>query len=90
MVGSNDAGVKPPVISLLNSSREYPTANLAAIFAIGKPVAFEARADDLDTLGFISMTTIRPSSGFIANWTFEPPVSTPISLKTSIEAFLMI
>ena len=42
-------------------------ANFAAIFAIGKPVAFDANAEDLLTLGFISITLISPSSGFIAN-----------------------
>ena len=66
-----------------------PTANLAAILAIGKPVALDANAEDLDTLGFISMTIMRPSSGFIANCTFDPPVSTPTSLKTLIEAVLI-
>ncbi len=54
--------------------------------AIGKPVALEASAEERDTRGFISMITIRPSSGLIANWTFEPPVSTPISRSTAIEA----
>ena len=44
---------------------------------MGKPVAFDARADERDTRGFISMATIRPSAGFTANWMFEPPVSTP-------------
>ena len=29
------------------------------------------------------MTTMRPSSGLMANCTFEPPVSTPISRKTA-------
>ena len=33
------------------SSSVYPTASFAAIFAIGKPVAFEAKAELLDTLG---------------------------------------
>ena len=28
-------------------------------------------------LAFISMTTMRPLSGFTANCTFDPPVSTP-------------
>ena len=45
--------------------------------AIGKPVAFEASADERETRGFISMTTCRPVSGSSANWTLEPPVSTP-------------
>ena len=61
-------------------------ANLAATLAIGKPVAFDANAEDLDTRGFISITTMRPSSGLIANCTFEPPVSTPISRNTANEA----
>ena len=33
---------------------------------------------------------MRPVSGCMANWTFEPPVSTPISRRTAIEAFRMI
>jgi hypothetical protein len=36
---------------------------LAATLAIGKPVAFEASADERETRGFISMTTMRPSAG---------------------------
>ena len=52
-------------------------ASRAAILAIGKPVAFEASALDRDTRGFISMTTIRPVSGWTANWMLQPPVSTP-------------
>ena len=39
---------------------------------------------------FISMTIMRPSSGLIANCTFEPPVSTPISRSTAIEALRRI
>ena len=42
-------------------------ANFVAIFAIGNPVALEARALERETLGFISMTIIRPLSGFTAN-----------------------
>ncbi len=53
---------------------------------MGKPVAFEARALERLTRGFISMTTIRPVWGWMANWMFEPPVSTPISRITAIEA----
>ncbi len=64
-------------------------ASLAATFAIGNPVALDASAEDRDTRGFISMTTMRPSAGFTANCTFEPPVSTPISRKTAIEAVRM-
>ena len=76
MVGSKLAGVIL-VMSLEISSSVYPTASFAAILAIGKPVAFEANADDLETLGFISMTTWSPFLGLTANWTLDPPVSTP-------------
>ena len=89
MAGSNDAGVSF-VISFGISSRVSPTASFAAIFAIGNPVAFDASAELRETLGFISITIMRPSSGFTANWTFEPPVSTPISLMTASEASRMI
>ena len=85
MVGSKLAGVTL-VMSLSNSSSVNPTASFAAIFAIGKPVALDANAEERDTRGFISITTIRPSSGFTAHWTFDPPVSTPISRNTAIEA----
>ena len=44
---------------------------------MGKPVAFEASALERDTRGFISITTISSVAGLTANWTFEPPVSTP-------------
>ena len=57
---------------------------------MGNPVAFEANADERDTLGFISMIIKRPDSGLTANCTFDPPVSTPISRKTAKEAFRMI
>ena len=78
------------LISFCNSSKVKPTASFAAILAIGKPVALDAKADDLETLGFISITTMSPSSGLMANWTLDPPVSTPISLKIAIEAFRII
>ena len=54
---------------------------MAAIFAIGNPVAFDASAELRDTRGFISMITIRPFAGLMANCTLEPPVSTPISRR---------
>jgi hypothetical protein len=38
-------------------------ASFAAILAIGKPVAFDASAEERDTRGFISMTMMRPSPG---------------------------
>jgi hypothetical protein len=46
--------------------------------AIGNPVAFEARALDRLTRGFISITTMSPFPGLMANWMFDPPVSTPM------------
>src|SRR4030065_284763 len=48
MVGSKEAGVSR-VMSLGISSSVYPTASFAAIFAMGKPVAFEASAEDRET-----------------------------------------
>ena len=78
MLGSKQAGVSF-VMSFCISSRLYPIASLAAIRAIGKPVALDASADDLDTRGFISTTINAPSLGLTANWTLDPPVSTPIS-----------
>ena len=63
---------------------------LAAIFAIGKPVAFDASAEERETRGFISITTMRPFFGLMANWMFDPPVSTPISRMTVIAASRMI
>ncbi len=53
-------------------------------------MAFEASAEDRDTRGFISITIMRPSFGLIANCTFDPPVSTPTSRSTAIEASRMI
>ncbi len=71
------------VMSLGISSKVAPTASRAAILAMGNPVALLARALERETRGFISMTTIRPSAGFMANWTLEPPVSTPTARSTS-------
>ena len=76
MVGSKLAGVFR-VMSFGISSSVYPTASRAAIFAIGKPVAFDASADERLTRGFISMTTMSPFVGSTANWMLLPPVSTP-------------
>ena len=67
----------------------YPTASLAAILAIGNPVALDASAEERETRGFISMTTSRPSAGFTANWMLLPPVSTPISRMIAAAAFRM-
>ncbi len=49
-------------------------------------MALEASAEDRDTRGFISITTMRPVSGHMPNCTLEPPVSTPISRSTAREA----
>ena len=57
--------------------------------AIGKPVALEASADERDTRGFISITSISPSAGFTANWMLQPPASTPISRMMAIAASRM-
>ena len=76
-------------MSFLSSSSVYPTASFAATFAMGKPVALDARAEDRDTRGFISMISSWPFSGLTANWTLEPPVLTPISRSTEIDAFRM-
>ncbi len=46
-------------------------------------MALLASALERLTRGFISITIIRPSLGLIANWMFEPPVSTPISRITA-------
>ena len=53
-------------------------ANLAAIFAIGYPVAFDASAELRLTLGLISMAMISSSSGFTENCTLQPPANTPM------------
>src|SRR3546814_1032991 len=73
MVVSEVAGVAR-VMAFGISSSVYPTASFAAILAIGKPVAFEASAEERDTRGFISMTTMWPLLGSRANCTLEPPV----------------
>jgi hypothetical protein len=62
---------------------------LAAILAIGKPVAFDASAELRDTRGFISMMSWRPVAGSTANWTLDPPVVTPISRMIANEASRM-
>ena len=54
------------VMSFSISSNVYPIANFVAIFAIGNPVALDAKAEDLETRGFISITMIRPSAGLTA------------------------
>src|SRR5207247_564718 len=89
MAGSNDAGVSR-VMSLRISSSVYPTASLAAILAIGNPVALDASAEERETRGFSSMTTSRPSAGFTANWLLLPPVSTPIPRVHAAGVFQLV
>jgi hypothetical protein len=71
-------------MSFGSSSRRYPTATFAPIRAIGKPVAFEASADERETRGFISITNCSPVSGWTANWMLQPPAATPISRMMAI------
>ncbi len=52
--------------------------------AIGNPVALDASADERETRGFISITTMRPVCGCTANWMLQPPVSTPTARMTSM------
>jgi hypothetical protein len=54
--------------------------------AIGKPVAFEARAELRETRGFISITTTSPLARSRANCTLAPPVATPTSRMTVMAA----
>ena len=57
---------------------------------MGNPVALDAKAEDLLTRGFISIITKSPLVGSTANWTFEPPVSTPTLLMHAKAAFRRI
>ena len=51
----------------------YPIAIFAVTFAIGYPVAFDAKADERLTLGFTSITAYSKLFGFRANCTLHPP-----------------
>ena len=66
------------MISLGSSSKVYPTASRAATLAMGYPVAFDASADERETRGLISMTTIRAVAGSTANWMLQPPANVPM------------
>ena len=44
----------------------------------------EASAEERETRGFISITMISSVAGLTANWTLEPPVSTPTARITAI------
>mmetsp|Transcript_31062 Transcript_31062/g.77287 ORF Transcript_31062/g.77287 Transcript_31062/m.77287 type:complete len:311 (+) Transcript_31062:3613-4545(+) len=85
MLGSKLAGVLS-VMSLGMPSRVHPTASFAAILAMGKPVALDARAEERLTRGFISMIISSPSAGLMAICTLDPPHSTPISRMMATEA----
>mmetsp|Transcript_29059 Transcript_29059/g.78269 ORF Transcript_29059/g.78269 Transcript_29059/m.78269 type:complete len:311 (-) Transcript_29059:419-1351(-) len=85
MEGSKEAGVIW-VMSLAIWSKVYPTDSLAAILAMGKPVALDARAEERLTRGFISMMIMSPSAGLMDICTLEPPHSTPISRMMAIAA----
>ena len=50
-------------MSFGSSSSVNPTASSAASFAIGKPVAFDASAEERETRGFISITRYSPLVG---------------------------
>ncbi len=52
-----------------------PDASIADTKAIGKPVALEARAEEREVLGLISITTTRSVTGSCANCTFVPPIT---------------
>ena len=54
-------------------------ANLAAILAMGYPVALEAKADERETRGLISMAIISSLAGFTENCTLQPPAKLPIA-----------
>ncbi len=62
MVGSKEAGVflRDVVGDFVES---HADGELAAIFAIGNPVALLASAELRETRGFISITTMRPVGG---------------------------
>ena len=47
-------------------------------------MALDASAEERETRGFISITMIRPSAGFTANWMLQPPVSTPTARITAM------
>ena len=67
-----------------------PQGQFGSDFSDGKSRRFRCQCRRAgNSRGFISMTINCPLAGFTANCTLEPPVSTPISLKTAIEAFLI-
>lgn len=85
MDGSKHAGVSlvDVVHDLIESIAD---GELRGEFRDREAVAFEARAEERETRGFISMMTMRPFLGLSPHWTLEPPVSTPIARMTASEA----
>ena len=83
--GTSKASAAPSPRSSRSSARTRPasagdvvaqlvervTRELRRDLAIGKPVAFDASAEERPTQTPISMTTSRPSAGFTANWMFD-------------------
>jgi hypothetical protein len=57
------------------SSSVSPPARSEETIAMGKPVALDARAEERDVRGLISITTTRPVLGSCANWTLVPPMT---------------
>ena len=54
-------------------------ASLAATLAIGYPEALEARAEERETRGLISIAMMSSfSSGLTANCTLQPPAKSPM------------
>ena len=60
-------GLEGGIGTLALQLNESPAASFADTSAIGKPVAFEAKADERDVLGLISITITRPVLGSWAN-----------------------
>ncbi len=52
-----------------------PPASIEETMAMGNPVALEARAEERDVRGLISMTATRPVFGSWANWMLVPPMT---------------
>jgi hypothetical protein len=52
-----------------------PAARREEIRAMGNPVALEARAEEREVRGLISITTTRPVLGSWANWMLVPPIT---------------
>ena len=61
------------VTGFTSSSSLYPRAIFDATLAMGYPVALDARAEDLDTLGLTSMMKYWKLFGSRASCTLQPP-----------------